>query len=73
MIKIMIKNELGAVLVARNDLKIEANIMSDSACLHKMISAALLAAPARIHFMRDVTRGGLATVAAECAKFSVPP
>jgi len=57
-----------AVLVARNDLKIEANIMSDSACLHKMISAAMLAAPAGIHFMRDVTRGGLATVAAECAK-----
>ena len=53
-----------AVISARNELKVEANIESDCAPLNALIQV-VLAAGIRVKFMRDATRGGLATVLAE--------
>ncbi len=58
-----------AVLVARGDLALEAEIESDCAALHTLIDALLAAAPAT-RFVRDATRGGLATVLNEVAQGS---
>lgn len=69
--KIIINGSIGdhgmAVMAARNDLNISADILSDCACLHELIQSAL-AASDQIRFMRDATRGGLGTVIAELAK-----
>jgi hydrogenase expression/formation protein HypE len=53
-----------AVISARNELKVEANIESDCAPLNALIQQ-VLDAGIRVRFMRDATRGGLATVLAE--------
>lgn len=53
-----------AVLSAREDLALESPVASDCAPLHSMIIA-LLDEGLHIRFMRDPTRGGLATVANE--------
>ncbi len=47
-------------------LSFEAGILSDVAPLNKMI-ASLLDAGIEIRFMRDITRGGVATILAEIA------
>ncbi|MCB2209132.1 MAG: hydrogenase expression/formation protein HypE [Bacteroidetes bacterium] len=69
--KIIINGSIGdhgmAVMAARNDLNISADILSDCACLHDLIQSALEASD-QIRFMRDATRGGLGTVIAELAK-----
>jgi hydrogenase expression/formation protein HypE len=69
--KIIINGSIGdhgmAVMAARNDLNIAADIVSDCACLHDLIHSALDASD-QIKFMRDATRGGLGTVIAELAK-----
>jgi len=66
--KILINGSLGdhgmAVMAARNDLNISAELNSDCACLNKLI-AELQENTKTIRFMRDATRGGLATVLAE--------
>ncbi|MCD6384830.1 hydrogenase expression/formation protein HypE [Candidatus Sumerlaeota bacterium] len=63
--KIIINGTTGdhgiAVLVARNEFDIQANIESDCAPLNDLIRT-VLESGARIKFMRDPTRGGLATV-----------
>jgi hydrogenase expression/formation protein HypE len=56
-----------AVLLARGDLGIEADIQSDTAPLHQLAQAMLAAAPGT-RWMRDPTRGGLGTVCNELAK-----
>ncbi len=56
-----------AVMAARNDLKVEADIQSDCAPLHTLIRE-ILDAGLRVKFMRDATRGGLATVLAEIVR-----
>ena len=56
-----------AVMLARGDLKLEADISSDSAPLHEAV-AALLGAVPETRWMRDPTRGGLASA---CNELSV--
>jgi hydrogenase expression/formation protein HypE len=58
-----------AILCARGDMALDTLIESDCACLHSLIGALLTAAP-EIRFVRDATRGGLATVLNEIADAS---
>ncbi|MGI8756438.1 MAG: hydrogenase expression/formation protein HypE [Acidimicrobiales bacterium] len=55
-----------AVMLARGDLALDADIRSDSAALGGLVEALLAAAPST-RWMRDATRGGLGTVANELA------
>ena len=50
-----------AVLTAREDLPLKTDIQSDCACLHHLIKK-ILDSGIRVKFIRDLTRGGLATV-----------
>lgn len=60
-----------AILTARGDLALEADVASDTAPLHGLVAAMLAAAPpGAVRVMRDPTRGGLATVANELAAAS---
>ncbi|MDX6325246.1 MAG: hydrogenase expression/formation protein HypE [Nocardioidaceae bacterium] len=56
-----------AVMLARGDLAIEADIVSDTAPVHDLVEALLAAAPGT-RWMRDATRGGLGTVCNELAQ-----
>jgi hydrogenase expression/formation protein HypE len=56
-----------AILLARGELNIEADISSDCACLHELVSTTLAQFPGAVRFMRDATRGGVATVLNEIA------
>jgi len=56
-----------AVLVARGDLQLEALIESDTAPLHEL-AASLTGLGDALRFMRDPTRGGLATALNEVAE-----
>jgi hydrogenase expression/formation protein HypE len=58
-----------AILCARGDMALDTLIESDCACLHGLIETLLAAAPG-IRFVRDPTRGGLATVLNEIADAS---
>jgi hydrogenase expression/formation protein HypE len=62
-------NHAIAVLGARNDLNFSSSIISDCASLNHMIQN-VLAQTRQIHFMRDITRGGLAAVLCELAQLS---
>jgi hydrogenase expression/formation protein HypE len=66
--KIIINGTIGdhgiAVMSARNDLKISSPVLSDCACLNKLIDKAFEISDG-IKFMRDATRGGIATVLSE--------
>ncbi|MGK4000583.1 hydrogenase expression/formation protein HypE [Sorangium sp. So ce1024] len=57
-----------AIVVARGDLKLEAEIQSDSQPLHDLVAALVAAAP--VHALRDATRGGVAAVLNEWAMAS---
>lgn len=56
-----------AVLLARGDLELTADVRSDSAPLGGLVAALLAAAPGT-RWMRDPTRGGLGTVVNELAQ-----
>ncbi|HEX3088613.1 MAG TPA: hydrogenase expression/formation protein HypE [Ilumatobacteraceae bacterium] len=56
-----------AVMLARGDLMLEADIRSDTAALGHLIESVLDAAPST-RWMRDPTRGGVATVCNELAR-----
>jgi hydrogenase expression/formation protein HypE len=56
-----------AVMLARGDLKLDADIRSDTAALGHLIEALLEAAPST-RWMRDPTRGGVATICNELAR-----
>jgi hydrogenase expression/formation protein HypE len=56
-----------AVMLARGNLALAADIASDSAPLNGAVEALLAAVP-ETRWMRDATRGGLATVANELAQ-----
>ena len=56
-----------AVMLARGDLALEADIISDTAPLHRMVEALLVAAP-DTRWLRDSTRGGVGTVCNELAR-----
>jgi hydrogenase expression/formation protein HypE len=58
-----------AILGARGDMALESPIESDCAALHGLIAAVLAAAPG-VRFIRDATRGGVATVLNEIAEAS---
>jgi hydrogenase expression/formation protein HypE len=55
-----------AVMLARGDLDLEADVESDTAPLNELVEALLHAAPAT-RWLRDPTRGGVATVCNELA------
>jgi hydrogenase expression/formation protein HypE len=56
-----------AIMLAREGLEIESDIQSDSAPLHTLVAALLDAVGARVHCLKDPTRGGVATSLNEMA------
>ncbi len=66
--KIIINGSIGdhgmTIMSERNELNIRAKIESDCACLNHLIEE-ILASRAEVKFMRDATRGGVATVLTE--------
>jgi hydrogenase expression/formation protein HypE len=68
--KVLVSGTLGdhgmAVMLARGDLNLEADIVSDSAPLNGLVEALLSAAP-DTRWLRDATRGGVGTVCNELA------
>jgi hydrogenase expression/formation protein HypE len=58
-----------AILIARNQLALEADIISDCQPLDGLVAAMLAACPT-IHCLRDATRGGAATVLNEFVRSS---
>ena len=58
-----------AILIARNQLALEADVSSDCQPLDGLVAAMLAASPA-IRCLRDATRGGIATVLNEFAHSS---
>ena len=58
-----------AILVARNQLALDAEVASDCQPLHRLIAAMLAACPG-LRCLRDATRGGVATVLNEFARAS---
>ena len=69
--KILINGSIGdhgmAVMSARNQLNISTNVESDCTSLNGLIDS-LNEFKSQIRFMRDATRGGLATVSSELCK-----
>jgi hydrogenase expression/formation protein HypE len=65
----MLGDHGAAILCARGDMALDTPIDSDCAPLHDLIATLLRAAPG-IRFMRDATRGGLATLLNEVADAS---
>ena len=58
-----------AVMVARGDLALAADVASDTAPLHQLVAALLDAVPAT-RWLRDPTRGGVASICNELAAAS---
>jgi hydrogenase expression/formation protein HypE len=58
-----------AVMLARGDLALDADIVSDTAPLHGLMECLLTVAPTT-RWLRDATRGGVATVCNELARDS---
>ena len=69
--KIIVNGSIGdhgiAILAARESLSFQADIKSDCASLNNLIDTCLSVSP-NIKFMRDATRGGIATVLCELAE-----
>ncbi|HEY7016461.1 MAG TPA: hydrogenase expression/formation protein HypE [Streptosporangiaceae bacterium] len=55
------------IMLARGELDIEADVVSDTAPLNGLVSS-LLAATSGVRALRDATRGGVATILNEIAK-----
>jgi len=55
-----------AIMIARGDLELETDLRSDTAPVHEL-AAGLLDATTEVRWLRDPTRGGVATVLAELA------
>ncbi len=72
--KILCSGTLGdhgaAILIARGDLELEAEVLSDTQPLTPLVQALKEAAGAGLRFMRDPTRGGVGTVLNELARDS---
>ena len=58
-----------AIMSSRENLEFETSIESDSAALHTLVADMVAAVP-DIHYLRDPTRGGLATTLNELARQS---
>jgi len=69
--KVLVSGTVGdhgiAILLARGDLDIEADVRSDTQPLWSLAAALLAACGSGLHCMRDATRGGVATVLNEIA------
>lgn len=69
--KVLVSGTIGdhgiAILLARGDLDIEADVRSDTQPLWQIASALMAACGDGLHCMRDATRGGVATVLNEIA------
>jgi hydrogenase expression/formation protein HypE len=69
--RVLVSGTLGdhgmAVMIARGDLKLEADIESDTAPVHELTTALLELGDA-VRWMRDPTRGGIATALNELAR-----
>lgn len=59
-----------AVMVAREDLQVTADLRSDTAPLHSLVEMMLAAGGEGLHTLRDLTRGGLAAGLNEIASAS---
>lgn len=72
--KILCSGTLGdhgaAILIARGDLELEAEVFSDTRALTPMVDALKKVAAPALRFMRDPTRGGVGTVLNELARDS---
>ncbi|HZH98907.1 MAG TPA: AIR synthase-related protein, partial [Fimbriimonadaceae bacterium] len=72
--KILCSGTLGdhgaAILIARGDLELEAEVLSDTRPLTPLVQALKEAAGSGLRFMRDPTRGGVGTVLNELARDS---
>jgi hydrogenase expression/formation protein HypE len=72
--KILCSGTLGdhgvAILIARGNLDLEAEVLSDTRPLIELVGALKAAAGAGLRFMRDPTRGGVGTVLNELARDS---
>jgi len=68
--KVLVSGRIGdhgaTILAARDELGLSTNLQSDSQPLHDLVQQ-MLASAAAIRFLRDPTRGGLATVLNEAA------
>ncbi len=58
------------VMLARGELDIEADLVSDTASVHGLVRGLLDAVGPDVRAMRDATRGGVATILNEVAKAS---
>jgi hydrogenase expression/formation protein HypE len=56
------------VMLARGELDIEADLVSDTAPVHGLVATLLAAVPGAVRAMRDATRGGVATILNEMAR-----
>jgi hydrogenase expression/formation protein HypE len=72
--KLIVNGPLGnhaiAVLGARNDLNFSSTVVSDCASLNNIIQSVLNKCE-HVHFMRDLTRGGLAAVLYELVQMTL--
>jgi hydrogenase expression/formation protein HypE len=59
-----------AIMLARNQFDLDAEINSDTCCLWPAVDALLDAAAVELHCLRDATRGGVASVLNELARAS---
>jgi hydrogenase expression/formation protein HypE len=70
--KVLISGPIGdhgiTILLARGDLDLEADLRSDTRPLHVTVDALLSAAGTAVHWMRDPTRGGVATALNELVR-----
>ncbi len=69
--KVLVSGTIGdhgvAILLARGELDIEADVRSDTQPLWSLVQKLLAACGQNLHCMRDATRGGVATVLNEVA------
>jgi hydrogenase expression/formation protein HypE len=69
--KILVSGPIGdhgvTIMLARGELDIEADVISDTAPLNRL-AASLLGATTGVRALRDATRGGVATILNEIAK-----
>jgi hydrogenase expression/formation protein HypE len=59
-----------AIMLARNQFDLDAEIESDTCCLWPAVDALLAAVGSELHCLRDATRGGVASVLNELARAS---
>lgn len=68
---VIVSGEIGdhgvTVMLARGELDIEADVVSDTAPLHELVADLLDAVPDGVRLLRDATRGGVATILNEVA------